>query len=331
MTWDVQFKNGVWLPQAGWWLDAHHAVERSFVSHAHFDHLGRHKEILCTEITSRFMHARMPSKKRREHILPFGHTEQLTDDITVTLHPAGHILGSSQILLEHSGHGRLLYTGDFKLQSAYAAEPCTTPRADVLIMETTFGRPHYVMPPKEKVLADIAGFCRQTLNDGGTPVLYAYSLGKSQELLAGLAGRGLSLMLHPRAAELTRIYESLGVSLPPWIELDTNQAAGCVIIAPPQARSSPLLRSLTQPRTAMISGWALDPGAIYRYRCDAAFPLSDHADYADLLRFVELVQPRQVITLHGFADDFARTLRERGLDAWALNGLNQLDLPLAPS
>ena len=78
----------------------------------------------------------------------------------------------------------------------------------------------------------------------------------------------------------------------------------------------------------MITGWALDPGARFRYRCDAAFPLSDHADFADLLRFVELVNPKKVLTVHGFAEDFARTLRQRGIEAWALGRDNQLDLSL---
>ena len=331
MAWDVQFRNGVWLPQTGWWLDAHHPVERSFVSHAHFDHLAPHKEIICSEGTAKLMRARMPAE-RREHVLPFGRTEPLTGDTTVTLHPAGHIYGSAQILLEHTAHGRLLYTGDFKLRPGLSAEPCATPAADVLIMETTYGRPHYVLPPTSDVLRDILLFCRQTLEEGETPVLFGYSLGKSQEILSSLTGAGLPVMLHRQAQRLTRIYEECGLTFPAHREFTAADSAGHVVITPPHAPGSSFLRSIAKPRTAMITGWALDPGARFRYQCDAVFPLSDHADYADLLRFVELVNPRRVLTLHGFAEDFARTLRERGVEAWAIGRDNQLEFTLpAPS
>jgi DNA ligase-1 len=327
MAWDVHFRNGVWLPQTGWWLDAHHPVARSCVSHAHFDHLARHEEILCSEGTARLMRVRMPSV-RRVHVLPFGRTETLTPDTTVTLHPAGHIFGSAQVLLEHTAHGRLLYTGDFKLRRGLSAEPCATPPADVLIMETTYGRPHYVLPPTADVLRDILHFCRQTLDDGETPVLFGYSLGKSQEILSSLAGAGLPVMLHRQAARLTRVYEECGLVFPAHREFNAAEARGHVVIAPPHAPGSSFLKSIPGPRTATLTGWALDPGARFRHQCDAVFPLSDHADFADLLRFVECVNPRKVLTLHGFAEDFARTLRERGVEAWAIGRDNQLEFAL---
>lgn len=327
MAWDVQYQHGIWLPQLDWWLDAHHPVARSFVSHAHFDHLAAHEEVICSEGTARLMRARMPSV-RRHHVLPFGQTESLTADTTVTLHPAGHIYGSAQCLLEHAEHGRLLYTGDFKLRPGRSAERCATPRADVLIMETTYGRPHYVLPPTEQVLAAIARFCIETLDDHETPVLYGYSLGKSQELLSGLAEARLPVMLHPQAHRLTQVYEELGVAFPPYHLFEAASLAGHVVICPPQAPGSPFLRQIPSRRTATITGWAIDPGTPFRSQCDAAFPLSDHADFEDLLRYVELVQPRRVLTLHGFASDFARTLRQRGIEAWAINEDNQLEIPL---
>lgn len=327
MAWQVDFRAGVHLPQIGWWLDAHFPQARSFVSHAHADHLARHGEILCSAGTSRLMRARMPGQ-RVEHVLPFGQTEPLTAETHVTLHPAGHVFGSAQSLIVHARHGALLYTGDFKLRPGLSAERCATPRADVLIMETTFGRPHYVFPPTEEVLRDIAGFCHDCLDDGDTPVLFGYSLGKSQELLCGLAAAQLPVMLHPQTLRLTRIYEELGVALPPYRDFAAAELAGHVVICPPQSPGSAFLRQIPRRRTAVITGWALDPGAIYRHQCDAAFPLSDHADFPDLLRFVDAVQPRRVLTLHGFAQDFARTLRERGIEAWAVGEDNQLELPV---
>ncbi len=327
MAWELQPKHGIHLPQIDWWLDARTAVARSFVSHAHADHLARHREVICSAATARLMQARLGGR-RRMHVLPFGQTEPLTGECTVTLHPAGHILGSAQCLLSHEAHGRLLYSGDFQLRSALAAETCLPPRADVLIMETTFGLPRYAFPPAADVFAAIINFCRGALTDGATPVLQAYSLGKSQELLQGLAPARLPLMLHPQTAKLTRIYEELGVSFPAYREFDPDECAGHVIICPPGWGAAAPALAVARPRTAMITGWALDPGAIYRFRCDAAFPLSDHADFNDLLQYVDRVRPRVVYTVHGFAREFAQTLRARGVEAWALGADNQLELGL---
>jgi len=327
MSWQVEFRAGVWLPQIEWWLDAHLPQRRAFVSHAHSDHIAPHGEVLCSAGTARLMHARLPGA-RVEHVLPFGHTEQLTADCAVTLHPAGHIHGSAQVLLAHDVHGALLYTGDFKLRPGRSAEKCATPRADVLIMETTFGRPHYVFPPTDAVLRDIAGFCHACLDDQTTPVLFGYSLGKSQELLCGLADAQLPVMLAPPVLRLTKVYEELGMHFPAYREFNAAELAGHVVICPPQASDSSFLRRIPRRRTAVITGWAVDPGAIYRYQCDAAFPLSDHADFPDLLRFVAAVQPKRVLTLHGFAQEFALTLRERGIEAWAIGEDNQLEMAL---
>ena len=323
--WEIQYRKGVWLPQIGWWLDAQSSAARSFVSHAHSDHIARHKEVLCSPATARLFQARLPGR-RAITALPFGRAQAIDFSATATLHPAGHILGSSQILL-HSEHGTLLYTGDFKLRPGLAAEKCATPRADVLIMETTFGLPRYVFPPDAEVIAGIVDFCRHALDSGATPVLLCYSLGKSQEVLRALAPAGLPVMLHAETLRLTQIYAQLGVAFPPFRAFDADESGGHVVICPPHADG--LLNRIPARRTAVITGWALDSGATYRFRSDAAFPLSDHAGYDDLLRFVELVQPKRVLTLHGYAREFAATLRARGVDALALGHGNQLELSLA--
>jgi Cft2 family RNA processing exonuclease len=327
MSWIVQYRNGIHLPQVGWWLDPHRPVDRAFVSHAHFDHMGAHKEVLCTPDTARLMRARLP-RRRIMHEIPFGQTRPLGQDCEITLLEAGHIRGSAQCLLRHRDLGTLLYTGDFKLRHGLTTGPCATPQADVLIMETTFGRPHYVMPPTEKTVADIVAFCRQCLDEGLTPVLMAYSLGKTQELLASLGPSGLPVMMHPKAVEMTRVHEEFGLRFPDYKDFDPLWLPGHVVIAPPLSKNSGFMKRIPRFRTALISGWAVDRSTIYRQRCDAAFPLSDHADYADLLCFVDLVKPKRVLTLHGFAADFASTLRERGYDALALSEANQLDLGL---
>src|SRR3954470_6268475 len=107
-----------------------------------------------------------------------------------------------------------------------------------------------------------------------------------------------------------------------------GRGRGKVLVCPPSAARSLMLQRIRNRRTAVLTGWALDPGAKFRYGCDAAFPLTDHADYPDLVRYVELVKPKLVLTLHGFASAFAADLRERGFEAWALSQENQLELGL---
>jgi Cft2 family RNA processing exonuclease len=202
------------------------------------------------------------------------------------------------------------------------------PRADVLIMETTFGLPHYLFPPQEEIERGILDFCRQALADQVTPVLFAYSLGKTQELLQIIGRAGLPVMLHPHGYKMTLRYAELGMKLPPHALLDPKAHAGHVIITPPMTGHTAPLTWIHPRRTAVATGWAMDRGAIYRNQCDAAFPLSDHADFSDLLALVDQVRPRLVYTLHGFAREFAATLRARGVEAWAIGQQNQLDLVL---
>jgi DNA ligase-1 len=327
MTWQVEMRGGsIFLPQADLWCDAHRPVDFSFVSHAHFDHLAAHRRIVTSVGTRRLMAARMPGE-REELVLPFGETVALRPELELSLHPAGHIFGSAMLRL-NGEPGSFLYTGDFKLRAGLSAEKCAPPRSDVVVMETTFGLPQYVFPPTEEVLAGIIAFCRGTIEDGEVPVLFGYSLGKSQELLQGLTRAGLPVMLHPQTLKMTRVYEELGQTFPPYRAFALPEVAGHVVVCPPQASQSTWLRKIKPRRTAVITGWAIDPAAVYRYQCDAAFPLSDHADYTDLLRFVDLVQPKLVYTVHGYTAEFARTLRARGIEAWALGIDNQLEIAL---
>ena len=323
---DVKFHRGLELPLHGLWLDPHGRRPFAFVSHAHSDHIARHGEIVATAATARLMRARIGGK-RQEHILEFGERRAF-GDFAITLLPAGHILGSAQSFIE-SEAGTLLYTGDFKLRPGLSTEAAQWRQADTLIMETTFGLPRYRMPPTEEVLAQAVAFCRETLDGGGVPVLLAYSLGKSQEILCALLAAGLTPMLHDAVWKMTAIYRELRPGFPSGaVPYDAREVPGKVLIFPPNTTGSRPLSHLANRRTAMLTGWALDPGAIHRYQCDAAFPLTDHAAYTDLLRYVELVQPRRVLTLHGFAAAFAADLRARGIEAWALSEENQLELAL---
>jgi Cft2 family RNA processing exonuclease len=323
-------RSGIHLPQLGLWLDARKRVrrpERGFVSHAHADHLGPHEEVCLTEATSRFMRTRLPGS-RAEHRLEFGVGYDFRfgpETYRLTALPAGHILGSAMAFIEWRDE-TLLYTGDFKLRPSLAAERADLRRADVLIMETTFGLPHYRFPEEATVQADLIDFCRATLADRTVPILYGYSLGKSQEILRGLAGADLPVMLHREIRKMTRVYEKLGMQFPPYEALAAEMAPGRVVLTPPNSLRPMQLLALGKIRTAAVTGWALDSSCRFRMGVDAAFPWSDHADYPGLLELVERVQPKRVYTVHGFAREFAQTLRSRGLDAVAPGWHEQLAL-----
>ncbi len=321
----VQYERGVYLPNEKIWLDPWDAKPFAFVSHAHSDHIAPHDEIVVSERTSRLMQARLPGE-RHEHVLPFNQPSTVRG-LEITLLPAGHIFGSAQFFLQ-TDVDSLLYTGDFKLRPGRSAEATEWRQADTLIMETTYGLPRYRLPPTELVVQQIVAFCREALEEGATPILLGYSLGKAQEILCSLAEADLEPMLHGSVYRMTRIYEQFGQAFCRYHRYDAKALEGKVLIAPPSVARSRMVQGLKNKRVAMISGWAVEPNAIYRYQVDAAFPLSDHADYDDLLRYVELVQPKRVLTLHGFAAEFARDLRERGVEAWALSAQNQMELTL---
>ena len=318
------------LPELNLWLDPHEPqIDKVFVSHAHSDHIALHREIILSAPTAKLMRARLVGNWR-EHVLEFGEARRFENGETafdLTLLPAGHIFGSAMALLRTRGVS-VLYTGDFKLRPSLSAELCQPHAADILIMETTYGRPQYVFPPTAEVLKGVVRFCREALDNSETAVLLGYSLGKSQELLCSLGDEGLPLMLHGAVYKLTQIYEQFGQCFPKYERYDAGSAQGKVLLCPPNVVNSVMLRNLGKTRTAILTGWAVDSNCRFRYQCDAAFPLSDHADFNDLIEMVKRVQPKKVFTLHGFAADFAQTLRELGYEAQALSENEQFALPL---
>ena len=328
-------KGAVHFPELALWLDAHDARsadEWAVVSHAHSDHIARHKRVILTEPTARLLRHRLGGQ-REERILRFGERTEFSGprgDFALTLLPAGHILGSAMVLVEWSG-GSLLYTGDFRLRASPACEPCDFAAArgcDWLVMETTFGRPEYVFPPTAQVAASLLQFCREALAAGETPVLLGWTLGKTQELLCLLSNSGLRVAVHEAVLPLARIYEQCGVRLGAYEPLDPTQAKDCVLICPPTFAQSPRRAALGPCQLAVATGWAMESSCKYRSGVDAAFPLSDHADFKELIEFVRQVRPGRVFTTHGFVADFAATLRDLGFDAEALVNAEQLTLSL---
>lgn len=331
--WVIEPKDrGIYLSQVDLWMDPRRPQKRALVSHAHFDHLAVHEEILASPPTARLLKARTPKGTKIREI-PFGKPFSLGGGATLKLTPAGHILGSAMAWVERTRPNRtsLLYTGDFKLRAGGSSEECRPLKADVLVMETTYGLPRYRFPPSAQVMREILAFCQGAVEDDEVPVLLGYSLGKSQELLAGLQKAGLPILLHPSVHRMTEVYRELGVKFPAteiW-KKSGRQPPKAVVIFPPQAAHSAQLRGIANRRVAAVTGWALAPGATYRLGCDVAFPLSDHADHGELRELVKKIAPREIRTLHGFAAEFAAELREEGWNAWPVEGETQLSLGLA--
>lgn len=328
---EIVFNRGIYLPEMNFWLDPWDAKESAFVSHAHADHFARHGKALCSLLTAKLLRARFNMAEARLEGVDFGQIID-RDGFRLRMLPAGHIAGSAMLHVTRKKDGAtLLYTGDFKARRGRTTEPVNFIQADTLIMETTFGLPHLVFPGAMEVDAAVLHFVQDALADGETPVLFGYSLGKAQEALALLAENGIPALSHPKVAEMTEVCRTAGILLPEPRIFEGFTMAGHVVVAPPNAVSARLLRGLKSKRTAMLTGWALQPGSLYRYRVDQVIPLSDHADYVGLLECVTRVRPKRVLTVHGYAKEFAAELRAKGIDAWCAMGGDQLELSLGIS
>jgi len=242
----------------------------------------------------------------------------------LTLYSAGHMLGSAQLHFQHDGTS-VLYTGDIKLRQPGRVHTFV-PRAEVLIIETTYGRPHFRFGDPDETIGLIARWCRQALDSHVTPVLLCHALGKTEEVMLALAQYGFAFALEKRCVPCAHQYALAGRSLPDWVELNGDPVAGRVVIAPPVGKDE--VRRLGRYRTALISGWARDPEFARLFGADATFDLSDHCDFDELMEVVELTGADQVYTVHGFTEDFARSLRRKGIRAWALEANEQLALAL---
>lgn len=329
---EVRYHRGLYLPEPDLWLDPRDAKPWAFVSHAHADHFARHESGLCSEVTGRLLKDRFRVATSRLEPVSF-HVPLVRNGFRFRLLPAGHIAGSAMLHVTRlADNASLLYTGDFKTRRSRTAESVNFLTADTLILETTFGLPGYEFPNPMEVEAEVLRFVGDALADDVTPILLAYSLGKAQEALALLEENGIPVLLHPAVAAMTASCRSAGVPcLPEPVEFDGHAPPGHVIIAPPNSLRTALFKGLKSKRTAMLSGWALQPGAKFRYRVDAMIPFSDHADHPGLMECIQRVRPKRVLTVHGFEREFAAELRAKNIDAWSAAGGDQMELPIQRS
>jgi putative mRNA 3-end processing factor len=347
---------GLFLTQAQLGVDVRRRQPRCFVSHAHADHIARHELALATPATAMLYRHRLGARHRvwempyREPI-EFG-------GLRLTTYPAGHCLGSAMLLAD-DGERSVLYTGDFKLDVPVTAEPAELPHADILIMESTFGLPCYRLPPREEVVAQLLEIVAAALADGKTPVIHAYTLGKSQEVTKLLTMHGIPVLQHPDIYAISQIYQSCGVDLgdvglyvPPsrsgrgrdLVRLPSGERLGeghfaqrdraakspspspslqgrgipYAIVTLPRGAIGFRLAGLKNTVSIAPTGWAMDPSTKYRLGVDWALPLSDHADFDQLIEAVRRVEPREIYCTHG-PDEFVGHLRDLGFNAFSLN------------
>ncbi|MFY7818335.1 MAG: MBL fold metallo-hydrolase RNA specificity domain-containing protein [Akkermansiaceae bacterium] len=318
--------HGLHLRDVDLWLDSRRPKPYCFVSHAHSDHVARHGSILCSPVTAHLLQKRYRIARDRISIQEY-HERRKIDAHIFTLLPAGHIAGSAMLHVQHCETGAsLLYTGDYKLRASRSIESAILLKADTLIMESTFGLPRYILPSASSIEEQLCEFVRSAFADGATPVLLGYSLGKAQEIAAILHAHNLPFLQTPTVALMTDACRETGMRLPAPEVWRGEMPSGNALIAAPQFRRHPDYARLTNPRSAIMTGWALNPGARFRYGCDAAIPLSDHADFPDLLRTAEIVNAARIITVHGSTRELATSLRALNFNAWSHHGGDQLEL-----
>jgi Cft2 family RNA processing exonuclease len=306
------------------WIDSLRQRGRAYVSHGHADHARAHDVVVTSVDNARVCRARFGNARTTFETHAFNEPWEQAGH-RLMLFSAGHVLGSSQLLIEGE-RGRFVYTGDFKLEPSFSIGPTEVKPCDVVLMECTYGRPQYVFPPRAEIAGAMVAWASRALEDGAVPIFYAYSLGKAQEAIAILGRAGLPLSAHGAIHTISTVYAEAGAHLPPCERYDADEFDGQrVLLWPPGGRSLPKAIRGRQVRSASLTGWSVARETQFRTGTDTSFPLSDHADFPSLLRYIELAQPKRVLLNHGWRD-FVHRLRRQGIDAEYLEANQQLAL-----
>jgi putative mRNA 3-end processing factor len=307
----VVYNRGIYLPEIDLWMDARRPREMSVVSHAHADHIQSHQSIIATPATARLFEYRVG--RTRATLLDFYETSDM-GSFKLTFYPAGHCLGSAQTLIEHKNE-RVLYTGDFKLRGALSCEPPEIVPCDTLIIDCTFGQPHFKFPETAEVHKQLYEEVDRAFMFGLQPTVFGYSLGKGQEALQVLLKGGYTVAVHRSIMDIVEIYRDMGVTFDgDYRPLDLSDMHGMVALMPPGALRGAAVSSISNLYTIYLSGWGMDPKARYRYRTHTVLPFSDHAGFDDLERYVFESGAKKVYTVYG-DHSFAAHLRRLGRDA----------------
>jgi putative mRNA 3-end processing factor len=309
--------NGLHCDSGRFHVDPWRPVPLALITHAHADHArAGSARYLAAEPSVPILRRRLGADAVVEG-RPYGERFAL-GNCSVSFHPAGHILGSAQVRIE-SAAGVWVVTGDYKRDpdpscAAFEPVPC-----DVLVTEATFALPAYCWPDPAGVVREIHDWWQANRAAGLNTVLFCYSLGKAQRVLAELqAISGDAVHVHGAIEPLVQIYRRAGVAMVPTATIESAAAGdlqGALVLAPPGAEGTPWLHRLGEHATGFCSGWMRIRGARRRRGVDRGFVLSDHVDWPGLLRTVEESGARQVFATHGQSEALVRYLNERGTTA----------------
>jgi putative mRNA 3-end processing factor len=324
----VQRPEGLYCPAGDFYIDPWRPVERAVITHAHADHARRgHAAYLAAApaegvLRSRLGDIHLQTLRYGEVVDHFG--------VRLSLHPAGHVLGSAQVRLEHGGRVWVA-SGDYFVAGAEAdsrednqtCAPFEPVRCDCFITESTFGLPIYRWAPQRELFADIDRWWSANAEAGRASLLMGYSFGKAQRILAGVDSSIGPIFVHGAVDPLNRAYRAAGVALPPTqLVSDVSDKASfkrALVIAPPSVQNSAWTQRLGDFSDAFASGWMQLRGARRRRAVDRGFVLSDHADWPGLQRAIANTGAQRVIVTHGYESVMVRWLGEQGLEASSFN------------
>ncbi len=316
----VQRPQGLYCPPGDFFIDPWRPVPRAVITHAHADHARRgHGAYLASAPSAGVLRARLGSITLQT--LGYGEAVHL-NGVRVSLHPAGHVLGSAQVRVEHAGQvwvasGDYFTSGQVNDVNA-TCTPFEAVRCHCFITESTFGLPLYRWRPQAEVLAEVNAWWQANAAEGRASLLLGYSFGKAQRLLAGLDPSIGRIAVHSAVAPLNDAYRAEGVALPETCAPEDLTAAdrrGALLLAPPAVQGSALARRLGEHRDAFASGWMQLRGARRRQGVDRGFVLSDHADWPGLQRAIRDTGAERVIVTHGYEAVMVRWLQQQGLQA----------------
>jgi putative mRNA 3-end processing factor len=245
--------------------------------------------------------------------------------LELQMHPAGHVLGSAQLLIVRDGR-RIVYTSDVNVRHTATVERASPVHCDVLAIPATYGIPIFKFPPREEVLTRIKKFVDDCLEERATPVLIANPIGTAQELMHWLGKANHRMRVHRSIYDVGKIYKELGVTIVNTRRFQGTPARDEVVIFPPILRNHASIRKLKKYKTAIVTGRAMDEEWVYRHRVDAAFPLSDTADHDELVSFIKETGAAEVYLFGGYVEELSAELRIAGLKVYSVVPPQQLTL-----
>ncbi len=312
--------SGLYCEAGGFHIDPPRPVARAVITHAHADHLAKKSAAYLTTVDGAALARCRLDPGARLETLDY-HTPLTIGGVTVSFHPAGHILGSAQVRIEHRGEVWCI-TGDYKTTAertsrAFEPVPCQT-----LVTESTFAHPDFRWPDPAGVFDELHTWWRANQAEGRASFVYVYALGKAQRVLAGLDESAGPIAVHPEIETLNTLYREAGIDLPetrslrdPRLAADWGQT---LFLFTPSARWKQPCPFAGHYATAFVSGWMLQSGEAEKRRVQRGFVISDHADHAEIHATIEATGAKRIGVMHGYVDEFVAELQAAGRDAFAV-------------